>query len=452
MSADADRHLDLVPDGRSLDVCPSLRTLVRDLSTAAAVVDFDGHAWIWNAAAETLFPPPPQHASTTYPLFSLGTQPWFSQAVAAARAGRGVDSISWRPRGLGGERFWLGIAMTPARGRDDKVVGMVALLSDHTHTERRRRRTLRRALRAEYILDAAPDGVIVHQSNRIVYANRAAVRLLGATHRRALLGEPIADRLSPFDGTQATLTRIDGTACTVDVRSAPVRFRTRPATELTVREIESCLDTDDRRTDDQLRQAQRMEAIGRLAGGIAHDFSNLLTAIQGHVQFLLDELPLNHPSTQDAQEIKRSADRASTLTRQLLAFSRRQEMELREVDLNDIIGEMGLLLRRVINEDILLQTTFEPALWRVRADRGQIEQVLINLVVNARDALPQGGVVTIRTANVELDEEYAGRKLDVVSGQYVLLSVSDNGIGMDRETQSHIFEPFFTTKEPGKGT
>jgi CheY-like chemotaxis protein len=127
-------------------------------------------------------------------------------------------------------------------------------------------------------------------------------------------------------------------------------------------------------------------------------------------------------------------------------------MELREVELNDIIGEMGLLLRRVINEDIHLHTSFEPKLWRVRADRGQIEQVLINLVVNARDALPQGGIVNIRTANVELDEEYAGRKLDVVSGQYVLLSVSDNGIGMDRETQSHIFEPFFTTKEPGKGT
>jgi PAS domain S-box-containing protein len=204
--------------------------------------------------------------------------------------------------------------------------------------------------------------------------------------------------------------------------------------------------------EDQLRQAQRMEAIGRLAGGIAHDFNNLLTAIQGHAQFLIEALDEESASAQDALEIKRSADRAASLTRQLLAFSRRQEMELSVVDLNGIIADMGALLRRVINEDIMLHTTFEDDLWPVHADPGQIEQVVMNLVVNARDALPSGGTITIRTSNIDIDDELADRKLDLRPGPYVLLTISDNGIGMDRDTQAHIFEPFFTTKQPGKGT
>ena len=207
-----------------------------------------------------------------------------------------------------------------------------------------------------------------------------------------------------------------------------------------------------RRTEDQLRQSQRMEAIGRLAGGIAHDFNNLLTAIQGHVQFLLDDLPENHPSQQDALEIRRSADRATALTRQLLAFSRRQELQPRIVNLNDVITDMQTLLRRVISEDIDVLTLLEPKLWSVKADPGQLEQVIMNLAVNARDAMPRGGTISIRTANIDLDERYADAKLEVGVGPYVQLTVSDTGIGMDRETQAHIFEPFFTTKAPGKGT
>jgi two-component system, cell cycle sensor histidine kinase and response regulator CckA len=207
-----------------------------------------------------------------------------------------------------------------------------------------------------------------------------------------------------------------------------------------------------RRTEDLLRQSQRMEAIGRLAGGIAHDFNNLLTAIQGHAQFLLDDLPEDHPSQQDALEIRRSADRAAALTRQLLAFSRRQELQSRVLNINDVIEDMRTLLRRVISEDIELQINLQPDIWMVRADPGQLEQVLMNLVVNARDAMPRGGAITIRTINTELDESYTEKKLDVAAGPYVQLTVSDTGVGMDRETQAHVFEPFFTTKPPGKGT
>ena len=206
------------------------------------------------------------------------------------------------------------------------------------------------------------------------------------------------------------------------------------------------------RDEEQLRQAQRMEAVGRLASGIAHDFNNLLTAIHGHAQFLTEDIDPDHPSHADAEEILSSAERAAALTRQLLAFSRGQAVQPQNVDLNLIVTSMEKLMRRVITENIELTTVLEPSLWTVRADPGQIEQILVNLVVNARDAMSEGGIVTIKTANAELAETYAQKKEEVEPGNYVMLAVSDTGIGMDEATQQRIFEPFFTTKDPGKGT
>jgi PAS domain S-box-containing protein len=207
-----------------------------------------------------------------------------------------------------------------------------------------------------------------------------------------------------------------------------------------------------RQTEQQLRQAQRMEAVGRLASGIAHDFNNLLTAIQGHAQFLAEDLSPGHPSRADVDEIKYSAERAAALTRQLLAFSRGQALQPEAVQLNNIITAMERLLRRVISEDISVESKLAADLWTVRADPTQIEQVLVNLIVNARDAMPRGGHISIKTGNVELTPAYVQDHDALEPGDYVMLAVSDTGVGMDRETQARIFEPFFSTKGPDEGT
>jgi PAS domain S-box-containing protein len=210
-------------------------------------------------------------------------------------------------------------------------------------------------------------------------------------------------------------------------------------------------DVTDRRTlEEQFRQAQKMEAVGRLAGGVAHDFNNLLMVIGGYTEVLLEQTDRAHPLYPKMEAIQQASDRATTLTKQLLAFSRKQLLELKVVDINVIVGDMERLLRPLIGEDIELVTRLASDLGRTRADAGQIEQVLMNLVVNAKDAMPSGGRITIQTTNIKLDSR---REFTYMQpGQYVELSVMDTGQGMDKETQSRIFEPFFTTKEKGKGT
>ena len=206
------------------------------------------------------------------------------------------------------------------------------------------------------------------------------------------------------------------------------------------------------RSEEQVRQMQKMEAVGRLAGGVAHDFNNLLTAIMGYGQFLALRFGAEDPAGQDVQEILRAADRAASLTRQLLAFSRQQVLDPRVLELNTIVHDLERMLGRLIGEDVDL--VFYPAedLGRVKADPGQIEQALVNLVVNARDAMPDGGKLTIETGNVQLDPAYAESRVEIAPGPYVMLAVSDTGCGMSRETVSKIFEPFFTTKPKGQGT
>lgn len=212
-------------------------------------------------------------------------------------------------------------------------------------------------------------------------------------------------------------------------------------------------DITERKTlEDQLRQSQKLEAVGMLAGGIAHDFNNLLTAITGYSALTLMQLKAEDPLRQNIEEVKKAADRAAALTRQLLAFSRKQVLQLRILNLNEVISELEKMLQRLIGEDIGLRTVLEADLGAIKGDPGQIEQIIMNLAVNARDAMPQGGKLTIETRNVYLDEDYAKHHIAVNPGPYVLLAVSDNGLGMDEKIRAHIFEPFFTTKEKGKGT
>jgi len=311
----------------------------------------------------------------------------------------------------------------------------------------------------------APYGVCrCDASGKILDVNPAFVELLGHASADELIGEHIfglyaendrwfdlADFLrssAPFKGLTAEWKRKDGVTTVVRVSGRSVSNGREGGVvfELFAEDV-----TERRALEQQLRQAQKMEAVGRLAGGIAHDFNNLLMVISGYSEFLLERLGDEPRLRGPAQEIASAAERASSLTRQLLAFSRKQMLAPRVVNLNDVATENLKMLTRMIGEDIDLVLVPATGLWPVRADAGQIEQVIMNLAVNARDAMPSGGKLTIETSNVALDEEYARFHAPLRPGDYVMVAISDTGAGMDTETQSHIFEPFFTTKGT-KGT
>ncbi|HKN36942.1 MAG TPA: ATP-binding protein [Terriglobales bacterium] len=275
-------------------------------------------------------------------------------------------------------------------------------------------------------------------------------RHLGALHRSSQewfqLADYFADR-KDFTGLVADFLRRDGSGTVLRLSGRAIRDEEDTTSfELFAEDV-----TEHRALEQQLRQAQKMEAIGRLAGGIAHDFNNLLMVISGYCEFLLDKIGPDPVLRGPAQEISNAAERATSLTRQLLAFSRKQMLAPKILDLNAVVTENLKMLTRLIGEDIDLVMVPATELGPVKADPGQIEQVILNLAVNARDAMPQGGKLTLETSNVTLDESYARFHAGVKPGEYVMLAISDTGSGMDAETQSHIFEPFFSTKGT-KGT
>jgi len=318
------------------------------------------------------------------------------------------------------------------------------------------------------ILEAATDFVgVANAAGQVVYLNRAGRLLVGIRDDEDLSSRPLRDyhpswaadlvlntgiptaiREGVWKGETAWLTRDGGEIPTSQVIVA----HKSPTGELQYLSTIARDLTEHRRLEEQFRQAQKMEAVGRLAGGIAHDFNNLLMIIRGYSDLLLEELKPADSRRRALEEIRTAGERAAALTRQLLAFSRKQVLQPQILDLNAVVSNINTMLRRLIGEDIELTMLPGAALGRVQADPGQVEQVIMNLAVNACDAMPHGGKLTIETANVNLDEDYARRDGNAAPGPYVRLSVSDTGCGMDAETRARIFEPFFTTKEGGKGT
>jgi PAS domain S-box-containing protein len=287
--------------------------------------------------------------------------------------------------------------------------------------------------------DSAEDVVALDPRTDVFLDPSEQARVMGEFQRGARL-----------DNVEVRWKRKDGSAITVRLSGRVVNSpeETAEVVEIIAEDI-----TERRVLENQFRQAQKMEAVGRLAGGVAHDFNNLLMVISGYTEVLLEHTRKSNPMYPKIEAIHQATDRATTLTRQLLAFSRKQLLELKVVDLNIIVEDMERLLRPLIGENIELQTQLVPDLGRTRADAGQIEQVIMNLVVNSKDAMPNGGKITIHSANARLNHDDLRREYSYIQpGDYVVLSVTDTGQGMDKETQLRIFEPFFTTKEKGKGT
>src|SRR6266481_1383875 len=310
----------------------------------------------------------------------------------------------------------------------------------------------------------APYGICRCDSQgALLSVNPALVGILGYDSASELAGRNLANlyadsqewftladhlkSLRKFEGLIAELSCKNGGTVTVRFSGRAIRGeRDTIFFDLFAEDV-----TEHRKLEQQLRQAQKMEAVGRLAGGIAHDFNNLLMVISGYSEFLLERIGPDLSLRGPAQEIANAAQRATSLTRQLLAFSRKQMLAPKVLDLNEVVTENLKMLTRMIGEDIDLVMVPTPTIGAVKADPGQIEQVIMNLAVNARDAMPQGGKLTIETANVALDENFARTHTPLTAGDYIMLAISDTGIGMDNETQSRIFEPFFTTKG-AKGT
>ncbi|MEO8194242.1 MAG: PAS domain S-box protein [Gemmatimonadales bacterium] len=361
---------------------------------------------------------------------------------------------------------WLSCTANPIRD-DDVVTGFLLIGRDITET----RRSIERLRASEALLARTQkltrlgswewniDEDVVHSSEEfdLIIGETSGLPLtaesvLGRVHsedRDALRKAVVTARRTrePFGLDHRIVTPAGETRTVHTVGEIVTDEDGRPRSM-----IGSCHDvTEQTALTEQLRHAQKMEAVGRLAGGIAHDFNNILTAMRSYCNFLLEDLPENHDSRREAVGINKAVDHAATLTRQLLAFSRRQIMQPRVMNLNDTVRDVDQMLRRLLGADVQLATSLEPSLGMTSVDPGLIEQVLVNLAVNARDAMPSGGSLRIETANAALDDAYM-KQHAAEPGEYVMIAMRDTGVGMDRATQARIFEPFFTTKENGKGT
>jgi PAS domain S-box-containing protein len=341
------------------------------------------------------------------------------------------------------------------------------LASRATQLERSNKELNESEAKYRSLFEHLPDGVIVHRDNEILFANPAAIRLLGLDADRELVARPMLEFVAPADREvvrrriadmvatsnpaptlEVRLQRTDRRMVTVEATSMPLRVNGVPSVQTILHDV-----SERRLLEEQFRQSQKMDAVGRLAGGVAHDFNNLLTVIQAHAEFALSEGDSADSRRRDIEEIRKTAESAARLTRQLLTFSRKQSVVPASLDLNDAVTGMLGMIQRLIGDNIEVVTVAGEHLDPIWADPGQIQQVLLNLAVNARDAMPDGGVLRFETANLHVGEGYISAAAAAIPpGDYVMLAVQDTGVGMTEEVRSRVFEPFFTTKQAGRGT
>jgi PAS domain S-box-containing protein len=355
------------------------------------------------------------------------------------------------------------IALKPILSDDGSIDRFVAIMQDITERKRAEKEMIRLIAAVEQTADSI---VITDTEGLIEYVNPAFERISGYTKaevagqtcrvlKSGQMGKDVYEELwSTIKGGEVWTghlinRRKDGSLYQEQATISPVRNSSGEIINFVAVKQDI---TQRVQLEDQFLQSQKMEAVGKLAGGVAHDFNNLLTAITGYSDLTMRKLQSEDPLRHNLEQIKRAGDRAAGLTRQLLAFSRKQVLQPKVLSLNTVVSDLSKMLQRLIGEDIQLETSLEPALGTVKADPGQIEQVIMNLAVNSRDAMPGGGKLMIETGNVFLDQAYISRHVSITPGHYVLIAVSDNGAGMDEKTRQRIFEPFFTTKEAGKGT
>jgi PAS domain S-box-containing protein len=427
-----------------------------------AVFDTEGRCVVVNDAFRALFgsEPPPEYSIKHDEIArELGVLEMIERSFRGETVS--TPTFWYDPRDLtsvqvsGGRRVAISMTTFPLRGADAAVAYVVATYRDQTEEAQAREAVEAERDRFKALFESALDGVVmVDDAGLLLEANAAACAALDRAPAE-LLGRSWSELWGPESGFGSLWTgerasrRVTGEA-RVAGRDGAIRTIEYAAVRDSQpgRHLAFFRDVSDRR---QLEQSQRMEAIGRLAGGVAHDFNNLLTVINGYADLVSRNEALGERDARRLHEIRQAGQWAARLTRQLLSFSRQSILTPEPVSLNAIVGEMEEMLRRLIGEDILLAMTLQPELAPVLADRSQLEQVLLNLAINARDAMPTGGSLTVETRALRLDAPYTDRHAEIAPGDYVLLAVSDTGTGMDEATRGRIFEPFFTTKE-GRGT
>ncbi len=369
------------------------------------------------------------------------------------------------------EYEWALLVKFPIRDEDGNIIGIGGFDIDRTKQKRaelalatseaQRQATEQRFRR---VFDLVQEGIWIHVDGKIAFANPAAARLFGAKNPDELIGMPVfniihpddrqraiertrnlKDKLQPLPLTEMRVLGLDGKTRIGELQAAPFIQDGVLHVISSGRDVTALRDAESR-----LHQAQKMDAVGQLTGGVAHDFNNLLTVIIGALDLDPEHIPAEMRPALD--QALRAAERGAALTHRLLAFSRQQMLVTRSVDFNRLIGDMDELLRRTLGEHVEVELKLASDLWPALADSGQVENSLLNLAINARDAMPEGGKLTIETTNVHLDDDYAGSNAEVTPGDYVMMAVTDTGTGMPPDVLAHVFEPFFTTKEVGKGT
>jgi two-component system cell cycle sensor histidine kinase/response regulator CckA len=388
-------------------------------------------------------------------------------------SGSDVPAFEHRLIRKDGVERWVNHTVVLHKNSSGELLSYDGLIRDITERKRAEEAVRESEERYRRLVELSPDGIAITSLEKILFINSAGARILGGRAPEELIGQPVSLFLPDHDAQklkkrflkylksnrtqfqpEEQLVRTDGTRRYIEWASVPFLFHGEPVLQVVFRDVteRKLAETEKSLLEEQLRHSQKMEAMGRLASGVAHDFNNLLSVVLNYTGFVKNTIDAKNPLYHDIEEIEKASNRAANLTRQLLAFSRKELSKPAVVDINNVVAELDKMLRRIIGEDISLRCSLADDLWMTKVDISQIEQVLVNLAINARDAMPAGGQLVITTGNQVISEDYARSRFDSAPGEYVMLSVSDTGTGMTPDIMEHLFEPFFTTKEKGVGT